>query len=279
MTKAKGTKGSAKAVAASAKPAPKGTKPAAKAAPAKPAAKPTAPAKAAPAKPAAKAPPAKPAAKAPAAKPAPAASKPPAAASKPAPAAASKPPAAASAPPPAAAPAPTSEGLIIKKKKVKRGAPPMLPRRLPRRPLPPLEGSAPPPPKPTITGSLHAPARSPEGAEKLKANLTKAISALAKLKGLKRNLQRQFWDAALTLKELSDPALYQAKGYGSWESFLEREVEKELGIGRVQAVDLVRIVKVFNREAAEEFGQDKLRAALKALYPEPGGAPSGGETG
>ena len=33
------------------------------------------------------------------------------------------------------------------------------------------------------------------------------------------------------------------------------------------------------REAAEEFGQDKLRAALKALYPEPGGAPSGGETG
>ena len=241
MTKAKGTKGSAKAVAASVKPAAKGTKPAAKAAPAK----------AAPAK-----------------------------------APVSKPPAAPSAPPPEAraegtpSQAPGSEGLIIKKKKVKRGAPPMLPRRLPRRPLPPLEaGSAPPPPKPTITGSLHAPARSPAGAEKLKENLTKAIGALAKLKGLKRNLQRQFWDAALTLKELSDPALYQAKGYGSWESFLEREVEKELGIGRVQAVDLVRIVKIFTREAAEEFGQDKLRAALKAIYPEPGNTPSGSETG
>ncbi len=258
MTKAKGTKGSAKAVAASAKPAPKGTKPAAKPAPAKPAAKP-APAKG----PAAKAPASKPPVKAPV----------------------SKPPAAPSAPPEArveAAPsqAAGAEGLIIKKKKVKRGAPPMLPRRLPRRPLPPLEaGSAPPPPKPTITGSLHAPARSPAGAEKLKENLTKAIGALAKLKGLKRNLQRQFWDAALTLRELSDPALYQAKGYGSWESFLEREVEKELGIGRVQAVDLVRIVKIFQKEAAEEFGQDKLRAALKALYPEPGNAPSGSETG
>ncbi len=265
MTKAKGTKGSAKAVAASAKAAPKGTKPAAKAAPAKPsppakpAAKPTAPAKSVPAKPVAKSVPAKPAAPA------------------------SKPPAAASAPPEARAEAPAAPagdgGLIIKKKKVKRGAPPMLPRRLPRRPLPPLEGSAPPPPKPTIMGSLHAPARSPAGAEKLKENLTKAIGALAKLKGLKRNLQRQFWDAAQTLRELSDPALYQAKGYGSWESFLEREVEKELGIGRVQAVDLVRIVKIFQREAAEEFGQDKLRAALKALYPEPGNAPSGGETG
>jgi hypothetical protein len=43
----------------------------------------------------------------------------------------------------------------------------------------------------------------------------------------------------------------------------------------VQAVDLVRIVKIFQREAAEEFGQDKLRAALKALYPEPGNAPPG----
>jgi hypothetical protein len=151
-------------------------------------------------------------------------------------------------------------------------------RRLMRRPAPAGAEGAPPKP-PTPPGSLHAPARSPEGAEKLKANLTEAISALAKLKGLKRNLQRQFWDAALTLKELSDPALYQAKGYGSWESFLEREVEKELGIGRVQAVDLVRIVKVFNRAAAEEFGQDKLRLALKALYPEPGASSSGGETG
>mgnify|MGYP003379209541 FL=1 len=56
-------------------------------------------------------------------------------------------------------------------------------------------------------------------------------------------------------------------------------MEKELGIGRVQAVDLVRIVKIFQKEAAEEFGQDKLRAALKALYPDPGNAPSGSETG
>jgi hypothetical protein len=146
----------------------------------------------------------------------------------------------------------------------------MLPRRLPRRPLPPLDGSAPPPPKPTITGSLHTPARAPEEAEKLKANLTRAITALADLKRLKRNLQRQFWDAALILKELSNPSLYQAKGYTSWESFIEREVEKELGIGRVQAIDLERIATIFTKEAAEKFGQEKLRDALRVFYPEPG---------
>lgn len=253
MTKAKGTKAAAKATR-------KAPKPAAKAAPAK--AAPARPTKAAPAKPAkttpAKAAPAKPAPKAAAVKPAP--SKPPVAAPK------TEPPAA-----PEAAPAP--EGLIIKKKKVKRGAPPMLPRRIPRKPLPPREaGEVPPPPKPTTPGSLHAPARAPEGAEKLKANLTRAINALQRLKTLKRNIQRQFWDAAVILLELSAPELYQAKGYGSWESFVEREVEKELGIGRVQALDLVKIARIFQKEAAEEIGLDRLRRALREIYPEPGAA-------
>ena len=37
------------------------------------------------------------------------------------------------------------------------------------------------------------------------------------------------------------------------ERTLQREVERELGIGRVQAMDLVRIVKIFQRDAAEEI--------------------------
>lgn len=258
MAKAKGTKAAAKANRKDAKPAPK-------AAPAKPASKGAKPAAKAAAKPAAKA-------VAKGAKPVAEAAKP------------SKPPVAAVKPEPAASTMdPTSEGFIIKKKKVKRGAPPMLPRRVPRRALPPLEaGAVLPPPKPTTPGSLHAPARSPEGAEKLKANLTRAINALQRLKALKRNIQRQFWDAALTLHELSQPDLYQAKGYGSWESFLEREVERELGIGRVQAMDLVKIVKIFQREAAEDIGLEKLRKALREIYPEQGSqspAPTTGTSG
>lgn len=171
---------------------------------------------------------------------------------------------------PVSAGAPGADAGLIRKKKVKRGAPPMLHnRRLMRRPAPAGAEGAPPKP-PTPPGSLHAPARSPEGAEKLKANLTEAINGLARLRALKRNLNRQFWQAALELEKLSSPALYQAKGYGSWESFLEREVERELSIGRTVAADLVKIVKVFKQEAAEEIGLERLRAALKAIWPEPG---------
>jgi len=164
--------------------------------------------------------------------------------------------------------------MIVKKKKVKRGAPPMLPRRLARRPVPPphTPGSPPPPPKPTAPGSLHAPARQPEGAESLKARLVKVMNELGKLRALKRNLQRQFFEMGLIITELSNPELYQAKGYGSWESFVEREIERELSIGRLTVEDLRRIVKLFNRPAAEELGLERLTAGLRHIFPEPGAA-------
>ena len=168
----------------------------------------------------------------------------------------------------------SSGGVSIKKKKVKRGAPPMLPRRLARRPLP-SPGTPPLPPKATQPGSLHAPARSPDGAEGLKMRLMAVINLLGKLRGLKRSINKQFWEAGLLLAELSRPELYQAKGYGSWESFVEREIERELAIGRTTAEDMRRIVRLFQRETAEEFGFDRLRVALRALFPEPGSAPVG----
>jgi len=164
--------------------------------------------------------------------------------------------------------------MSIKKKKVKRGAPPMLPRRLARRPLP-SPGTPPLPPKATQPGSLHAPARSPDGAEGLKVRLMAVINLLGKLRGLKRSFNKQFWEAGLILAELSRPDLYQAKGYGSWESFVEREIERELTIGRTTAEELRRIVRLFQREAAEELGFERLRVALRALFPEPGSAPVG----
>lgn len=251
MAKAKGTKGSKPAKSAAKKPAK-------------------------PAKPAAKKPvPKKPAAPPKAAKPAPA-KEPKAAKSAPAkePPKAAKPAPAPSTPPPAEAAAPAAEGVIVKKKKVKRGAPPMLPRRLAKRPPPPphTPGSPPPPPKPTAPGSLHAPARQPEGAESLKARLVKVMNELGKLRALKRNTARQFFEMGLIITELSTPELYQAKGYGSWESFVEREIERELSIGRTVVEDLRRIVRLFQRPAAEELGFERLQNALKVLFPEPGAA-------
>lgn len=183
--------------------------------------------------------------------------------------------AAAPAPAPSAPPAEESSGGVsIKKKKVKRGAPPMLPRRLARRPLP-SPGTPPLPPKATQPGSLHAPARSPDGAEGLKVRLMAVINLLGKLRGLKRSLNKQFWEAGLVLADLSRPELYQAKGYGSWEAFVEREIERELTIGRTTAEELRRIVRLFQRDAAEELGFERLRGALRALFPEPGSAPVG----
>jgi hypothetical protein len=110
------------------------------------------------------------------------------------------------------------------------------------------------------------------------------MGLLAQLRGLKRTLNRQFFEAGLILQKLSDPTLYQAKGYGSFDKFIEREVERELSIGRQLAQDLVQIVKLFQREPAEELGLDRLKAALRALWPEPGpqtasGQSSGGAAG
>jgi hypothetical protein len=105
------------------------------------------------------------------------------------------------------------------------------------------------------------------------------MSLLSQLRGLKRTINRQFFEAGLLLQKLSEPNLFQAKGYGSFESFLEREVERELGIGRTMAHDLVNIVKVFQREPAEDLGLERLRNALRALWPEPGPVSQSGAAG
>jgi len=309
MTKAKASKGSGGATARQNEPkarpstatASKGVTSGAKGAPSKMAS--TAPLKKSPPKaPAPKAPPAKvSASKAPAkvaakapSKPAPkapakAAPKAPAKAAPKAPAAKAPAKAAAKAPAKAApkAPevvavvaeaAPVTEGLRVKKK-VKRGAPPMLPRRMARRPPAPGSvapgSSPPPPPKPTAPGSLHTPARSPEGAEQLKVRIIAVKNELGRVKALKRNLNKTFWEVGEILGRLAEPALFQAIGYGSWETFIEREVERDLGIGRTMADDLRRIVKVFQREVADEVGLERLRTSLRALYPEPGHHPAG----
>ncbi|MBI5513148.1 MAG: hypothetical protein HY909_05225 [Deltaproteobacteria bacterium] len=169
-------------------------------------------------------------------------------------------------------------GVLRTKKKVKRGAPPMLPRRLVRRP-PPSDGTPPPPPRPTSVGSLHTPARAPAEAEALKERLKKVMGDMNRLRALKRTLNKNFWEVGLLLQELSEPEMFRARGYGSWDAFVEREVEKDL-FGRTLAQDLIRIVRVFQKERAEEFGLEKLRGALRALYPDPsGGLGAGGPPG
>jgi hypothetical protein len=171
---------------------------------------------------------------------------------------------------PESVPPPSAEGsgVVRKKKNVKRGAPPMLPRRNMKREIPP-PGSPPPPPRaPMMPGSLHAPARAPEGADLIKKKLGTINNLLTQLKGMKRSIGRQFFEVGIVLTKLADPDLYKTRNYASFDAFVEREIEREINIGRSEVAALVRIVKVFQRDAAEEIGLEKLRAALKVLYPD-----------
>jgi hypothetical protein len=169
-----------------------------------------------------------------------------------------------------AAPTTSAEvaGVVRKKKNVKRGAPPMLPRRNLKRDIPP-PGSPPPPPRaPMMPGSLHAPARAPEDADQKKKNLSTIHNLLNQLKAMKRSIGRQFFEVGLILTKLSDPNLYKTRNYASFDAFVEREIERDINIGRSEVSALIRIVRLFQQKPAEEIGLERLKAALKVIYPD-----------
>ncbi|MFO7179366.1 MAG: hypothetical protein DIU78_011760 [Pseudomonadota bacterium] len=115
------------------------------------------------------------------------------------------------------------------------------------------------PPRP---GSARATLRTPEQAETIKAQIAALHDALTVLRGLKRNLSERCYTAGSVLKRIRDERLFEAKGYGSFESFVEREVD--LG-SKLLAVTLARIPEVFTEEAADKYGLDPLLGALDAL--------------
>ena len=61
--------------------------------------------------------------------------------------------------------------------------------------------------------------------------------------------------------------LYLAKGYGTFEAFLEREMD----LGKTTSLKLVRVSTTFLKEAALEFGMDSVINALNALETTPDG--------
>ncbi len=116
--------------------------------------------------------------------------------------------------------------------------------------------SAPPPP-----GSARATLRTPEAADEIKERVRQLHVDIGRIGMLQRSVGNSFYDIGLLLAEIRDHALYEAKGYSSLESFLDREVS----LGRVQALRLLRVVDTFKREAAESLGLELLGAALRAI--------------
>ncbi|MFO0663377.1 MAG: hypothetical protein U0174_05470 [Polyangiaceae bacterium] len=114
----------------------------------------------------------------------------------------------------------------------------------------------PPPP-----GSARATIRTPIGAEDIKQKIAALHVATTQIKTFRKNLAKGFFDIGLVLKEIQAKRLFEAKGFGSFDAFLEREME----LGRTTSLRLVRVCAIFQREAALELGMEKVFSALSAI--------------
>jgi hypothetical protein len=128
--------------------------------------------------------------------------------------------------------------------------------------------AVPPPP-----GSARATIRVPTGAEEIKAKIVDLHNALNEIRALRKNLTHNFFEVGLVLHDILARKLYEARGFGTFEGFLEREVD----LGKVTSMRLVRATEVFTREAALEYGMERVVYALNILEapdkPPPAAAP------
>ena len=116
--------------------------------------------------------------------------------------------------------------------------------------------ASPPPP-----GSARATLRIPEKAEQIKAKVAELHNALVKFRALRKNLGDKFYEAGQILGTIKDGNLYLAKGYASFEAFVERELD----LGKTTPLRLERVPRVFIESAAREIGLEGLIAALEAI--------------
>jgi len=114
----------------------------------------------------------------------------------------------------------------------------------------------PPPP-----GSARATIRVPRGAEELKAKIGELHNALLQIRAYRKNLNKGFFDIGGVLSDVQQRKLYEAKGYGSFEAFLEREID----LGKTTALKLIKVSSVFAKPAALEYGMDRLFQSLQVL--------------
>ena len=115
--------------------------------------------------------------------------------------------------------------------------------------------------EPAPPGSARATIRTPQGAEDIKQRIALLHQAVAQIKQLRKNLPKGFYDIGLVLKDVQARRLFEAKGYGTFETFLEREID----LGKTTSLRLIRIVNTFLREACMEYGMDRIFGALMAL--------------
>jgi hypothetical protein len=115
--------------------------------------------------------------------------------------------------------------------------------------------------EPPLPGSARATIRTPVDAEDIKERVRDLHSALAQIKTLRKNLGKNFFEIGLILKNIETRKLYEAKRFPSFESFVEREID----LGKTTSLKLVRVIRLFQRDAAIEVGMDRTFAAIAAI--------------
>lgn len=159
-----------------------------------------------------------------------------------------------SGPPPAAD---AATAALPKRKLGLRGAAPWAARHAAKHAAEARARAAEPPPP----GSARATIRVPRGAEELKAKIGELHNALLQIRSYRKNLNKGFFDIGGVLKDIQQRKLYEAKGYGSFEAFLEREID----LGKTTSLKLIKVSSIFAKPAALEYGMEKLFQSLQVL--------------
>jgi len=121
------------------------------------------------------------------------------------------------------------------------------------------------PPKP---GSARGTLRSPDDADVIKQRISELLNVLVRIRALRKNLDDGFFQIGVELKHIQDEKLYEAKGFSSFESFAERELD----LGKATAVKLARVPAIFLEAAARHHGIQAVLAAIDALDEHPSAA-------
>jgi hypothetical protein len=114
------------------------------------------------------------------------------------------------------------------------------------------------PPKP---GSARGTLRTPDDADSIKQRITELHGILVRIRGLRKNLNVGFFQIGHELKHVQEQKLYEAKGFSSFETFAERELD----LGKATTLKLARVPEIFLEAAARQYGVEAVLAAIDVL--------------
>jgi hypothetical protein len=115
--------------------------------------------------------------------------------------------------------------------------------------------------EPIPPGSARATLRVPDQADRIKAEISELHALVREIRGLKKQLDSKFLDVGTILGQIRDRELFRAKGYSSFETFVERELD----LGKAVCLNLEKIPRLFQLDAARELGFAALSKAVAAL--------------